>query len=354
MRPVRRYRPLLTRVIPPCAPGVRAHRLRVRPPAAPVLARGGLVQLGASALLAAAALLGAVPPRPVQARPVQATPRPGIVRLARVVPPAPVAPPRPVQAQAQAQSPRLAARPGLVRLSRPFAPPPAVAPPRPIQVRASQILPRPGVSRGSRGAIAAPPAVVPPRPIRTRGSPIPGTARRGVAWWSRVISPLPPDPSPPPPPAPGPSPYRDRTLLHAIADRLRATGQWDEVLTTGPPEDKGASAASVKLACLELAAFDEFDLLDDYASITQERNVRYTLLVLVRDQDADTRDDEADRLCNVASNALNGVSIAGQTVADKTRLRRGVWQPAAAPERRIVVQGEFTYLVDDFSLHDTN
>jgi hypothetical protein len=157
--------------------------------------------------------------------------------------------------------------------------------------------------------------------------------------------------APPAPPAGG---YRDRQLLALVADLLRATGEFDEVTTWGLPEARGSGAQEDRLAALELRGWEESDQSNDYAGIPQDRTVAFALTILVRIADPDPRDDEADRLLNVAMNALNGASLAGANYPDRTRLRRGAWLPARAPERRLVAQGQFTYPVPDFPDHQAD
>jgi hypothetical protein len=173
----------------------------------------------------------------------------------------------------------------------------------------------------------------------------------GSRWGGSAWGTTPRAVSAPPPPAE--AAVRDRTLLRVAADLLEATGQFDAVVTTGPPEERGRSAADDRMACLELQGWEEDDQANDYDATTQHRLVTFLLLVIVRIDDADLRDDEADRLVQVASNALNGTSLLGVTQPSGTRLRRGRWLPPAGDERRVAVQGQFTYLIDDFGLHLT-
>jgi hypothetical protein len=83
------------------------------------------------------------------------------------------------------------------------------------------------------------------------------------------------------------------------------------------------------------------------------RAVAWTLTLFVRQSDPESRDREADRLANVAQNVLDGQSLAGITLPGLTKIRRGRWERSPAPERRLVLMGEFTYLVNAFDGHDT-
>jgi hypothetical protein len=135
---------------------------------------------------------------------------------------------------------------------------------------------------------------------------------------------------------------RDRGILKLIAGLLTATEEFHDVTTGGLPEQVGSSAENLKLASLELAAFEEVARWDD-GDI--ERTVQFWLWILVRDPDPDTRDDEADRLQAVAANAIVGQSVGGATFIGKTKLGRGVYEPARGVERRLKVMGQFAYEV---------
>jgi hypothetical protein len=148
-------------------------------------------------------------------------------------------------------------------------------------------------------------------------------------------------------------PYRDRDILKAIAGLIRNTNQFDDVFTWGMPEFQGSSASEVKVACVEITNFEEHTQADDFAAIPQDRTIYFDITVLVRMNDPDLRDDEADRLVNVCANALTGQSILGQTVLDWTRIARGRWLKATAPERRVVCSSQCTYTVFDYTSAST-
>lgn len=151
-------------------------------------------------------------------------------------------------------------------------------------------------------------------------------------------------------PAPAPAPtVRDRTILRLIADALAATGEFDEVCTTGLPERTGRTAGDARLASLELVSFKERELATDPDTAPRERTVRYHCYLLVRVEDPDARDDEVDRLANVAANAVDGQTFAGITLRSFTTLDAGQYLPAAAPERRLVMTGQFVYLLDSYA-----
>jgi hypothetical protein len=175
-----------------------------------------------------------------------------------------------------------------------------------------------------------------------------GTTWNGVGTVAVAVA-----PPPPPPPPVAVAAYRDYQFLRILADLLAATDEFDEVRTGGLPELQGASAAADRLACLELAGWEDRDNYDDPDSVPQIRTVHYWLHLLVRAEDPDLRDDETDRLLAVAVNTLNGVALGATSYPNKSRLSRGHWLDAAGPERRMKVAGQFVYEVDDYSLHST-
>ena len=147
---------------------------------------------------------------------------------------------------------------------------------------------------------------------------------------------------------------RDYDCLQAIQTLLGATGYFDAVYIGGLPERQGQSSSYSAAAALEIAGWDEIDAYDDFASIDQKRSVRWTLTLMSRDPDPEIRDRKIDQLYNIAANTLDGVSFAAGCVPSLSKLRRGNYQPATPPERRMTVQGEFEYFVGGFDLHDTS
>lgn len=146
---------------------------------------------------------------------------------------------------------------------------------------------------------------------------------------------------------------RDWDVLSDIRDRLIATGAFDGVHLSGLPAEYGRSAGEARMAVCTLSAWDDTDDWDDTEDVSIPRAVAWTLTLFVRQSDPESRDREADRLANVAQNVLDGRSLAGVTLPGLTKIRRGRWERSPAPERRLVLMGEFTYLVNAFDGHDT-
>ena len=155
--------------------------------------------------------------------------------------------------------------------------------------------------------------------------------------------------------APVPSPQRDRSFLRLIATLLRATDEFQDVTTSGLPEDVGRSAESYRHASLELTGFEETPYGTDHTYVPRLRTVTFVLTIGVRDQDSDVRDDELDRLGNIAKNAINGQSLAGANYPALTYLgRKGSYLSMKGIERRLQIAGTFAYDVPDWNLHNTD
>ena len=150
------------------------------------------------------------------------------------------------------------------------------------------------------------------------------------------------------------APYRDRKILAIIAELLHETGRFDHVATTGPPEDVGQSAEFSAMVTLEIISFEAHIPWTDYTTFPLLRTVRYALTIYARDPDPDARDNLADLLFAVASNALNGVSYGGETIDGLCLLGQGTYQPATGVERRLKVTGQFAYEIPDLTAYNTD
>jgi hypothetical protein len=154
-------------------------------------------------------------------------------------------------------------------------------------------------------------------------------------------------------PPPAVAPYRDRDYLRFCRDLLELTDEFGLVTTSGLPESDGQSAEVQKLASLELKGYREDHLGSDYNAQPLLRSVEFLLTIHVRDPDPDARDDELDRLAQVAGNALVGKPLGGESLAPFTQLGRGVYEAAQGPERRLRVLGTFVYEISDWGTRDT-
>lgn len=141
--------------------------------------------------------------------------------------------------------------------------------------------------------------------------------------------------------------YRDWYVLEAIQALLQETRQFDAVYLSELPESRGQHAGELKVAVLEPTDWDESDDTDDPDDVQDTVRQRFKLTLMIRDDDPVARDREVDRLLSTCKNAINGQPLVpGQTIPGWTKLRRGKWEPARAPERRMTISGETAYFVD--------
>jgi hypothetical protein len=145
---------------------------------------------------------------------------------------------------------------------------------------------------------------------------------------------------------------RDRDVRNAIHDQLVATGAFDGVWIWGPPEDYGTAASSLAAVAIEPESGSQEDRWDAGPNIGLEITGRVTLIFYSRNDDPQLRDEAVERLLYTAADALQGQCLAGLTVCDRTRFTSWNWQPATAPERRIVSKFTYTYLVSGWERLD--
>jgi hypothetical protein len=148
------------------------------------------------------------------------------------------------------------------------------------------------------------------------------------------------------------SPYRDRTLLKVVQALLRTTQAFDQVLTTDLPESLAGSDRT-KLAALSIGGWKEETTFDGDPAPC-ERLVQFFLTICVRHPDPESRDDEVDRLSQVASNAVNLQMLGGVVAYQKTKLFKCQWLPAEGVERRARIIGEWVQILDSIVEHNTS
>ena len=148
-----------------------------------------------------------------------------------------------------------------------------------------------------------------------------------------------------------PAGYRDRDAFEAIAAALAATGQFADVVFGTPIDDLAASADQIPMAIITPNEWEEVDDVDPIVSV---RKVSYTLTLATRDENPQTRFEQLDRLTSIAQNALDGTNLNGGCMPAMTRLRRGRFETKPRhPEQRVILSGEFSYLISTYSNHDT-
>lgn len=145
--------------------------------------------------------------------------------------------------------------------------------------------------------------------------------------------------------------YRDRNAFAAIAAALRATGEFGNVTFGTPIDDLAAAADQMPMAIITP---DEWEEIDDVDPIVSVRHVSYSLTLAARDENPGIRFERLDRLTAIAQNAIDGSNLNGGCIPALTRLRRGRFETKPRhPEQRIVLSGEFSYFISNYSGHDT-
>lgn len=145
------------------------------------------------------------------------------------------------------------------------------------------------------------------------------------------------------------APYRDRQILYFIADAIRDIRQFNDVRTDGRPDRAGADAGAV--ASLTIGVAKEVDSLGSNAdgSVTQVRTVPLTVVIQVRKEDPDVREDELDRLAQAVLNVVNGRSFGGVTMPTGTWLREGeAGAGGGGVTGQKTLKGQFVYLIDSW------
>jgi hypothetical protein len=144
--------------------------------------------------------------------------------------------------------------------------------------------------------------------------------------------------------------YRDRDAFAAIISALEATGEFATVVIGSPLDDR-ATAGNDPWALVTPTDWDEDDDADPIVSV---RRVSFTLTIVVRDEDPGERFQRLDRLTAVAQDAIDGSDLNGGCLPALTRLRRGRLDDRPRhPEQRVIISGEFSYLVTAYNGHDT-
>lgn len=149
--------------------------------------------------------------------------------------------------------------------------------------------------------------------------------------------------------------FRGADILDAIADMLEATREFDSVYRHGVGEvGRDAASHGTRSVFIESMNENESDLWDDPSGPSEVVSGQVGITIVVRDQDPRDRDRMADRLKNVARNALNGRSICNLTLPDFTRFSTFQTQRAQPPSRMIRGTLVYKYLVDSFVSYAVN
>lgn len=136
---------------------------------------------------------------------------------------------------------------------------------------------------------------------------------------------------------------RERDIRRAAIDLLKATGEFDDVYAYSMPEEQGQAAGDLKAAVvLPISGSDSLEY-DDVGNGRPLCKLTFHIVVMVRNDDPQVRDETAEMLLSFAKNAVNGKSLAGLTFPATTIVRNHQWVPEKPPERQIrcVVQASY-------------
>ncbi len=144
--------------------------------------------------------------------------------------------------------------------------------------------------------------------------------------------------------------YRDRDAFAAIVTALADTGEFSDVILGEAPGQNAAGAARTPLAVVAPEQWTESDNVDPCLLV---RHVSFKVLITIRDEYPYQGIERLDRLSSVAQDVLDGSDLNGGCIPALTKLRQGRFDPSTShPEQRVVLDGEFTYLVSPLTGHD--
>jgi hypothetical protein len=146
---------------------------------------------------------------------------------------------------------------------------------------------------------------------------------------------------------------RERDIRNGIKLLLEGTGEFDEVYL-GSWRERGRPATDLKGIAIEPHSGGKGTGWDDELTGGWEYPLKLWLEIAVRMDDPQVRDEEAERLLGVIQNTLNGESIAGFTLLQKTYVTDWTWIPPEAPERRIRCTFQCDYVVSGDEYYDVS
>lgn len=142
---------------------------------------------------------------------------------------------------------------------------------------------------------------------------------------------------------------RERDVRNAMRDALLATSAFDDVLIGRDVEDYGAGGIGAwcridPIGDSGRGMWDEGDELE----VTSKVKITIT----ARHEDQQMRDEMAERLVNVARNAINDQSHASLTMPGLTGFDSARWLPPKHPARQVEATFSYRYFQDD-NTYDT-
>ena len=147
---------------------------------------------------------------------------------------------------------------------------------------------------------------------------------------------------------------RERDVRNAAIEALLATHAFEGVYPYVMPEDRGRRAGDLRAAVVAPVNGSNTLEYDDVSGGNPLCRMSFNVIVMCRDDDAQVRDDAADRLLSVARNAINGMSLAGLTFPFMTIVRNHQWIAPTPPERQIRLLVEAAYEVPGWTSFNTD
>ena len=150
----------------------------------------------------------------------------------------------------------------------------------------------------------------------------------------------------------GISPLRDRDAFDAIFAALVNTSEFAAVIVGTTPDRMTVGSDLTPVAVITPESWAE---LDDVDPIMLVRQVEFTLSLIVRDEEPIARFERLDRLSCVVLNAVDWLEPWWSVSPRATRLRRGRYEfDSKHPEQRLLLWGEFSYLIPSLNGHNTS
>lgn len=150
---------------------------------------------------------------------------------------------------------------------------------------------------------------------------------------------------------------RDWDVADAIAAILEDSGEFSEVVAGEDPGVTGASLGAdlSYAAAVDIVDWAEDDDADAGADAVQVRTLRGTVTLLGIGQYRREVKRSLDRLGSLVQNAIDGESLAGLTLPDRTKCGRGKYADGkASGEVRLVLAWTATYLIAGDAGHNTD
>lgn len=145
---------------------------------------------------------------------------------------------------------------------------------------------------------------------------------------------------------------RDRDIRTAMKDLLEATHQFDVVSIGDLPESGGWKSGALRGANIDPWNDADADFACDSDGPILMRSSTVKVTFIAKAEDTETATNDVELLMNVAANAWNGVSLAGLTYPDKTRITNRRWLKPEPPERRCEVTFAYSYEIPEFDAFD--